>query len=93
MDKASAGAAEHMAVARVANLPAALQELKRRGLWIYGTAADGQFKVELENKHIVNAHVSGKIRMFNIRILVGDTVTLELSTYDLTRGRITYRKN
>ena len=52
----------------------------------------GDFKVELENKHIVNAHVSGKIRMYNIRILVGDTVTLELSTYDLTRGRITYRK-
>lgn len=42
VDKASAGAAEHMAVARVANLPAALQELKKRGLWIYGTAADGQ---------------------------------------------------
>ena len=53
----------------------------------------GQFKVELENKHTVIAHVSGKIRMFNIRILQGDTVTLELSTYDLTRGRITYRKN
>ena len=42
VDKASAGAAEHMAVARVANLPAALQELKKRGLWVYGTAADGQ---------------------------------------------------
>ena len=42
VDKASAGAAEHMAVARVANLPAAIQELKKRGLWIYGTAADGQ---------------------------------------------------
>ncbi len=42
VDKASAGAAEHMAVARVANLPSALQELKKRGLWIYGTAADGQ---------------------------------------------------
>ena len=42
VDKASAGAAEHMAVARVANLPAALQELKKRGMWIYGTAADGQ---------------------------------------------------
>ena len=41
VDKASAGAAEHMAVARVANLPAAMQELKKRGLWIYGTAADG----------------------------------------------------
>ena len=42
VDKASAGAAEHMAVARVANLPAALESLKKRGLWIYGTAADGQ---------------------------------------------------
>ena len=53
---------------------------------------NGEFKVELENKHIVVAHVSGKIRMNNIRILQGDTVILELSTYDLTRGRIIYNK-
>lgn len=52
----------------------------------------GQFRVELPNKHTVVAHVSGKIRMNYIRILPGDTVTLELSEYDLTRGRITYRK-
>ena len=52
----------------------------------------GSFRVELENKHTVIAHVSGKIRMYNIRILPGDTVTMELSPYDLTRGRITYRK-
>ncbi len=52
----------------------------------------GSFKVELENKHIVTAHVSGKIRMHYIRILPGDTVLIELSMYDLTRGRITYRK-
>ena len=52
----------------------------------------GQFRVELENKHAVIAHVSGKIRMNYIRILPGDTVTIELSEYDLTRGRITYRK-
>ena len=52
----------------------------------------GQFKVELSNKHIVTAHVSGKIRMNYIRILPGDTVLVELSVYDLTRGRITYRK-
>lgn len=51
-----------------------------------------KFKVELENKLTVIAHVSGKIRMNYIRILPGDTVTLELSTYDLTQGRITYRK-
>ena len=52
----------------------------------------GQFRVELENKYTVVAHVSGKIRMNYIRILPGDTVVLELSEYDLTRGRITYRK-
>ena len=52
----------------------------------------GHFKVELENKYVVTAHVSGKIRMHYIRILPGDTVVLELSTYDVTRGRITYRK-
>ena len=52
----------------------------------------GQFRVELENKHTVIAHVSGKIRMNYIRILAGDTVVLELSEYDVTSGRITYRK-
>lgn len=51
-----------------------------------------QFIVELDNGHQVLAHVSGKIRMNNIRILPGDNVTVELSTYDLTRGRITYRR-
>ncbi len=52
----------------------------------------GKFRVELENKHTVEAHVSGRIRQNFIRILPGDTVTVELSTYDLTHGRITYRK-
>ena len=51
-----------------------------------------QFIVQLENEHQVLAHVSGKIRMNNIRILPGDRVTVELSTYDLPRGRITYRR-
>lgn len=51
----------------------------------------GKYRVELENKHTVIAHVSGKIRMNYIRILPGDTVTIELSEYDLTQGRITYR--
>lgn len=50
-----------------------------------------KFIVKLENDHQIVAHVSGKIRMNNIRILPGDIVTIELSTYDLTRGRITYR--
>jgi translation initiation factor IF-1 len=52
---------------------------------------NGMFRVELDNGHKVLAHVSGKIRMHFIRILPGDRVTVELSPYDLTRGRITYR--
>ena len=51
-----------------------------------------KFRVELSNKHQIEAHVSGKMRMNNIRIVEGDTVSVELSPYDLTRGRITYRK-
>lgn len=53
---------------------------------------NAQFKVELENGHTVIAHISGKIRMHKIRILPGDNVTVELSPYDLSRGRITYRR-
>ena len=52
---------------------------------------NAMFKVELENGHVVLAHISGKMRMHNIRILPGDKVSLELSPYDLNRGRITYR--
>ena len=48
-------------------------------------------KVELENKHVVLAHISGKLRMNFIRILPGDKVTMELSPYDLTKGRIIWR--
>lgn len=55
------------------------------------TLPNAMFKVKLENGHEVLAHVSGKIRMHYIRILPGDKVTVELSPYDLTRGRITYR--
>ena len=50
-----------------------------------------QFRVELENGHQILAHVSGKMRMHFIRILPGDTVTVEMSPYDLTRGRIVLR--
>ena len=49
------------------------------------------FKVQLQNGHIILAHISGKLRMNYIRILPGDKVTVEMSTYDLTRGRITWR--
>jgi len=50
------------------------------------------FRVELESGHIVLAHISGKMRLHFIRILPGDTVTMEMTPYDLTKGRITYRK-
>ena len=52
---------------------------------------NAMFKVELENGHVVLAHISGKMRMHFIKILPGDRVSVELSPYDLTRGRITYR--
>lgn len=60
-----------------------------------GTVIDAlpntEFKVELENGHVVHAHISGKMRKNYIRILRGDKVTVELTPYDLTKGRITYR--
>ena len=52
---------------------------------------NAMFRVELENGHIVLAHISGKLRMHYIKILPGDTVTIEMSPYDLNRGRITWR--
>ncbi|MFH1199255.1 MAG: translation initiation factor IF-1 [Candidatus Omnitrophota bacterium] len=58
---------------------------------IIETLPNAMFRVELENGHVVLAHVSGKMRMNFIRILPGDKVKLELSPYDLTRGRITFR--
>ncbi|MBN1164792.1 MAG: translation initiation factor IF-1 [Candidatus Krumholzibacteriota bacterium] len=68
---------------------------KQKGIPVEGTVVEAlpnaMFRVELENKHIVLAHVSGKMRMHFIRILPGDHVALELSPYDLGRGRITYR--
>ena len=52
---------------------------------------NAMFRVKLDNDHVVLAHISGKMRMHYIRILPGDKVTVELSPYDLSRGRITYR--
>ena len=59
---------------------------------VIDTLPNAQFKVRLENGHEILAHVSGKIRMHYIRILPGDKVTLELSPYDLTKGRIKWRE-
>lgn len=58
---------------------------------VVDTLPNAQFKVKLQNGHEILAHVSGKIRMHYIRILPGDRVTIEISPYDLTRGRITFR--
>ena len=55
------------------------------------TLPNTMFRVELENGHMVTAHISGKMRKHYIRILRGDKVTVELTPYDLTKGRITYR--
>jgi translation initiation factor IF-1 len=68
---------------------------KEESIQVEGTVVEAlpnaMFRVELENGHKVLAHVSGKMRMYFIKILPGDKVTVELSPYDLSRGRITYR--
>ena len=68
---------------------------KEESITVEGTVVEplpnAMFNVELENGHRVLAHISGKMRMHFIKILPGDKVTVELSPYDLTRGRITYR--
>ena len=66
------------------------EAIKVEGI-VLETLPNAMFKVELENKHRVLAHISGKMRMHFIKILPGDKVTVELSPYDLSRGRITYR--
>ncbi len=53
--------------------------------------SNAMFRVELENGHVITAHISGKMRMHYIRLLPGDKVKLEMSPYDLTKGRITFR--
>jgi len=68
---------------------------KEESITVEGTVVEAlpntMFRVELANKHIVLAHVSGKMRMHFIKILPGDRVTLEISAYDPTKGRIVYR--
>jgi translation initiation factor IF-1 len=70
--------------------------MKEEAIEVEGTILEAlpnaRFRVELENGHRILAHVSGKMRMYFIRILPGDKVKLELSPYDLTKGRIIYRE-
>lgn len=64
--------------------------IERDGI-ITDALPNAMFRVELENGHMITAHISGKMRMHYIRILPGDKVKVEMSPYDLTKGRITYR--
>lgn len=70
--------------------------MAKEGIEVTGTVLEtlpnAMFRVQLENKVTVLAHASGKMRKFYIKILPGDTVTVELSPYDLSRGRITFRQ-
>lgn len=67
------------------------QELIKQDGTITEALSNAMFRVELENGHEIVAHISGKMRMNYIRILPGDKVAVEMSPYDLSRGRITYR--
>ena len=83
---------------KAANTQATTEEVKPTRediIEVSGTVVEAlpntQFKVELENGHVILAHISGKMRRHYIRILRGDKVTVELSPYDLTKGRLVYR--
>ncbi|WP_284443010.1 translation initiation factor IF-1 [Buchnera aphidicola] len=66
------------------------ENIEMQGI-VIDTLPNTMFRVELENKHIITAHISGKMRKNYIRILTGDKVTIELTPYDLTKGRIIFR--
>jgi translation initiation factor IF-1 len=82
-------------VAKAKNKEKAASTAKEEGIQVEGTVIEplpnAMFRVELDNGHRVLAHISGKMRMHYIRILPGDRVLIELSPYDLTRGRVVYR--
>ncbi len=71
--------------------------MSKKGILVEGTVIkslpNANFKVELDNGHIILGHISGKMRLHYIRIMPGDRVTVELSPYDLSKGRIIYRFN
>ncbi len=72
-------------------IPMAKQDVIEMQGVVKETLPNTMFRVELENGHVVTAHISGRMRKHYIRILTGDTVTVELTPYDLSKGRITYR--
>ena len=95
MARRNRGMRRHSAKKKQPKTDAASQSPKEEAIEVEGTIVEplpnAMFRVELANGHRVLAHVSGKIRMHFIRILPGDRVLVELSPYDLTHGRITYR--
>jgi translation initiation factor IF-1 len=88
-------ARERLFMAKAKNKEKASSTAKEEGIQVEGTVIEplpnAMFRVELDNGHRVLAHISGKMRMHYIRILPGDRVLVELSPYDLTRGRVVYR--
>ena len=80
---------------RLRNVKAGIGLAKEKPIQVEGKVVEAlpnaTFRVELENGHLILAHISGKMRLHYIRIIQGDRVAVELSPYDLTRGRITYR--
>jgi translation initiation factor IF-1 len=84
-------AVETEATEETAQSPSKKDKIEVEGV-VVEPLPNAMFRVELENKHRILAHISGRMRKFFIKILPGDKVTVELSPYDLTRGRITYRK-
>lgn len=74
-----------------ASSPMAKEDVIQMEGTVIETLPNTVFRVQLENGHVVTAHISGKMRKHYIRILTGDKVTVELTPYDLTKGRITYR--
>jgi translation initiation factor IF-1 len=79
------------ALATIDHIKLAKEEALQMEGVVTETLPNTTFRVELENGHIVTAHISGKMRKNYIRILTGDNVTVELTPYDLSKGRITYR--
>ena len=67
------------------------EQIKSEGV-VKELLSNGLYRVELDGGHTIQAHVKGKMRMFNIRVMVGDSVSVEMTPYDLTKGRITFRK-
>jgi translation initiation factor IF-1 len=82
---------QQFAPRRVAQLGMAKEEALQMDGTVVETLPNTTFRVELQNGHIVTAHISGKMRKNYIRILKGDQVTVELTPYDLSKGRIVYR--